>query len=62
VLTGGYGGSAGERVVTTELRVLPTDSVGGLDLVATLARMFHQSLLYGPGGASDRAIWAFLMV
>jgi hypothetical protein len=27
-----------------------------------LARMFHQSLLYGPGGASDRAIWAFLMV
>jgi hypothetical protein len=31
-------------------------------LAALLARMFHQSLLYGPGGASDRAIWAFLMV
>jgi hypothetical protein len=45
VLTGGYGGSAGERVVTTELRVQPTDSVGGLDLVATLAEfpVHHRS-------------------
>jgi hypothetical protein len=33
-----------------------------LAIVEELARMFHQSLLYGPGGASDRAIWAFLMV
>ena len=36
----------------------PTDRCGQ---PAALTRMFHQSLPYGPGGASDRAIWAFLM-
>ncbi|MDZ7651930.1 MAG: hypothetical protein U5L03_04910 [Burkholderiaceae bacterium] len=36
-LNGGYGGTPHERVVTLELTVRTTDSVGGLDLVATLA-------------------------
>jgi CRISPR-associated protein Cas1 len=35
--------------------------LGNVGFTTPLARMFHQSLPYGPGGASDRAIWAFLM-
>ncbi len=50
----------GPTAFSSSLNTLTFDSAG--NTYAGLARMFHQSLLYGPGGASDRAIWAFLMV